>query len=367
LEERALLSAAHPGIAHGHFDAKHGKKAVSGYQQTNLVSDGAAGAQVVDSNLKNPWGMAFSTSSPFWISDAGSGLATIYTVSQSGTVTKSTLVVTLPSGGNPTGQVSNPTSSSSTPAFLVPDPKNTKVSCIFIFDTLQGTIDGWNPGSTGGRSNAVLVVNNGASASYTGLALASSNGQNYLYAANNRAHLGIEVYNSSFTRVTLAGNFVDPKLSKGAGKSFVPYNIQLINGNLYVTYRSPNSLKGGAVAEFNTDGTFVRQVSFNAKGGNLAAPWGVAMAPAGFGKFGGDLLVGNFGNGRINAFNPANGRFLGALSNARGKPLVIPGLWALGFGNGQSAGPTATLFFTAGINNQSDGLFGSLLPINPSM
>jgi uncharacterized protein (TIGR03118 family) len=154
--------------------------------------------------------------------------------------------------------------------------------------------------------------------------------------------------------VTLAGNFVDPKLPKGD----VPYNIQNINGELFVTYRSSNS-KGGAVAEFNTDGTFVKQIAANGTGGNLQAPWGIALAPANFGKFSNDLLVGNFGNGRINAFN-AKGKFLGQLATTARKPIVISGLWALAFGNGGKAGSPSNLYFTAGINGQADGLFGSL-------
>jgi len=360
LEERALLSATPHLGAHGHASLAHAKKAVSGYQQTNLVSDlSSQSPQVVDPNLKNPWGMAHSATSPFWISDAGSGVSTIYTVTQTGAVTKSALVVTIP-GGGPTGQVFN----GSTTDFLIAGPNNTKVPAVFIFDTLQGTIAGWNPGSAGGQTTA-LTVKSDSSDSYTGLALGSSGGQNFLYAANGGSSPGIDVYNSSFTEVTLAGTFVDPKLSKGFAKKFVPYNIQNINGDLFVTYRGSNG-KGGAVAEFHTDGTFVRQISSNKPSGHLQAPWGVALAPANFGKFSNALLVGNFGNGRINAFNPTSGKFLGQLSDIHKKPIVISGLWSLGFGNGQSAGSPTTLFFTAGINGERDGLFGSLQAVSPS-
>jgi len=198
-------------------------------------------------------------------------------------------------------------------------------------------------------------------AQYTGLALGSSGGQNYLYAANGGSNPGIDVYNSSFTKVTLAGNFVDPKLKKGAFKKFVPYNVQNINGELFVTYRGPGSFyaKGGAVAEFNPDGTFVKQIASNSGKGNLDAPWGVAVAPSDFGKFSNALLVGNFASGRIDAYNAA-GKFLGQLSGTNKKPIANKGLWAIAFGNGGSAGSPAILYFDAGINNQSDGLFGSL-------
>jgi uncharacterized protein (TIGR03118 family) len=325
---------------------------VSGYQETKLASD-IGGAQVTDSSLVNPWGIAFSSASPVWVSNQGTGTATIYTVSSNGTATKSSLTVNVPTSGSrsetgPTGQVFN-----STKDFSIPGPNNTSVPAVFIFDTLQGTIQGWNPGSTGGMSSAVIMVNNSSTAAYTGLATGSSGGLNYLYAANDLASPGIEVYNGSFTKVTLAGNFVDPKLPKG----FVPYNIQNINGELFVTYRGSN-FRGGAVAEFNTDGTFVKQIASNKTSGNLQSPWGVALAPAGFGKFSNDLLVGNFSSGLIDAYS-AKGKLAGQLVTTANKPFKIPGLWALAFGNGGKAGPTTSLLFTAGINGQSHGIFGT--------
>jgi uncharacterized protein (TIGR03118 family) len=352
LEERALLSTAPHLSAHAHSDARNAKKVASGYQQTNLVSDlSSESPQVVDSHLINPWGMAYSATGPFWISDEGSGVTTVYSVSSSDAVSGPLLTVTIPSAGisagHPTGQVFNTTSD-----FLLSNGKKAS----FIFSTLGGTIAAWNGGAT------AETVASDSGAVFTGLAAGSSNGQNYLYAANDAARPGIVVYNSSFTPVTLAGTFTDPKLSKGFGKNFVPYNIQNIGGELFVTYQGSNS-KGGAVAEFNTDGTFVRQITGNNGRGPLQAPWGVAQAPSGFGKFSNDLLVGNFGNGRIDA---VKGKSLKPLTNSHGKPIAISGLWTLGFGNGGSAGPTNTLFFTAGINGQSDGLFGSLQPISPA-
>jgi uncharacterized protein (TIGR03118 family) len=359
LEVRALLSAGHDLIGHAHVDARR-PRTFSGYQQTNLVSDIGGVAQVTDSSLVNPWGMAFSSSSPFWVSNQQTGKATLYSVSSTGTATKLSLTVAIPTTGSgaptgPTGQVFNGSSTS----FLLPGPNNTMVPAHFIFDTLQGTIEGWSPQSNGGSSSAVIMVNNSSTAEYTGLATGSSGGQNFLYAANDLVSPGIQVYNSSFTPVTLAGNFTDPKLPKG----FLPYNIQNVGGDLFVAYRGPK-FKGGAVAEFNTDGTFVKQIAANKGKGNLQSPWGVTVAPTSFGKFSGDLLVGNFSSGRIDAYT-SRGRFAGQLATAAAKPkaFTIPFLWTLDFGNGQSAGPMTTLFFTAGIDNQTHGLFGDFTAV----
>jgi uncharacterized protein (TIGR03118 family) len=346
LENRALMSAAHELIGHEHFALAAKKaKTVSGFQQTNLVSDIAGMAQVTDSNLVNPWGISFSSAapkgSPIWVSDQGTGKSTLYAVNPSDTVTKNSLIVTIPTVGSssptgPTGQVAN-----STREITVP----TTTGCVassFIFDTLQGTIEGWNPGSVGGMNTAVIVVNNSSTAQYTGLAAGSSGGVNYLYAANDLTSPGVEVYNGSFARVTLAGNFHDPKLPKG----FVPYNIVNVNGDLFVTYRGPK-FKGGAVAEFNTNGTFVRQIAANKTSGNLQSPWGVALAPFGFGKFSNDLIVGNFSSGLIDAYT-SKGKFAGQLTTPAKKKIKIPGLWTLTPGNGLQAGPADSLLFTAG-------------------
>jgi uncharacterized protein (TIGR03118 family) len=354
LEERALMSTAHGLDRHEDAIIQVKKKAVSGYQQTNLVSDIAGVAAVSDSSLVNPWGVAFSSAGPVWVSNQGTGTATIYKVTPSDTVTKSSLTVTIPTVGSvtpagPTGQVFN-----STTDFTIPGPSGS-VTADFILDTLQGTIEGWSPSSSGGTSSAEIVVNNSATAVYTGLAAGSSGGVNYLYAVNDSTSSpGIQVYNGSFASVTLAGNFVDPKLPKGD----LPYNIVNIGGTLYVTYRGA-TFQGGAVAEFNTDGTFVKQLAFNKKAGNLQSPWGVAVAPTGFGKFSGDLIVGNFANGRINAYS-TKGKFLGQLAGTNKKPISIPGLWSLVPGNGVMAGPTSDLLFTAGIDGEAHGLLGTL-------
>jgi uncharacterized protein (TIGR03118 family) len=329
-------------------------KPLAVYQQTDLVSNSSAPfknltPQSVDTNLINPWGLVAGPgpTAPFWISDQGTAVSTLDSVSTTGTVTKQGLVVSIP-GGSPTGIVFN----ASTTDFMIPGPSGS-VPAAFIFSTLTGNIDAWNPKSNGGLGSAVVAASS-PGAHYTGLALASSDGQNLLYAANEAATPGIDVYNSSFTKVSLAGNFVDPKLKAG----FTPYNVVSIDNQIVVTYRGPG--KGGAIAEFNTDGTFVRQLASNGKKGKLQAPWGVTMAPSDFGKFSNDFLVGNFLNGRINAYNPATGRLAGQLSNPHGKPIAIPGLWALEFGNNQSAGASNALFFTAGIGNQSGGLLGML-------
>src|SRR5579875_3155823 len=282
LEGRALLSTAPHPVHHGHALAvHHAKKAVGGYQQINLVSDLQEG--LTDSNLKNPWGVAYlppgflsalPAGGPFWISDAGSGVSTIYMVTPTTGVTKSALVVTIPgasagSTGSPTGQVFNNTSS-----FLLANGKPAS----FIFDTLQGTIAAWNSGS--GTTAQIVHPAENPPDEYTGLAIGSSGGKDYLYTANTHEKPGIDVYDTSFNKVTLAGNFVDPKLKKGFAKKLTAFNIQNIGGLLYVTYATPYpSFKGGAVAVFNPDGTFVRQIAFNGPGGKLAAPWGVTMAP----------------------------------------------------------------------------------------
>jgi uncharacterized protein (TIGR03118 family) len=219
----------------------------------------------------------------------------------------------------------------------------------FIFDTLNGTIDGWNGGST-----AIQMVST-PGAVYTGLAMATSGGSSYLYAADSTGQ--IRVFNSSFAPTTLAGNFTDPNAVAG----YTPFNIQLIGNDLYVTYArlTPQgaALSGGYVDVFDTSGDFLSRLS---SGGALFAPWGITLAPAGFGSYGNDLLVGNFGNGEILAYNPANGDYLGTLDGMNGQPLVNDNLWALDFRTGGTGVNTDALYFTAGINNQADGLFGEI-------
>jgi uncharacterized protein (TIGR03118 family) len=315
------------------------------YQQTNLVSDIPGLAAVTDSNLKNPWGMSFSATSPFWISDAGKNLSTLYT----GAGVPNALVVSIP-GGTPTGQVFN--SAGVTQFTLTPGNP-----ALFIFAAIDGSISGWNP--TVNMTNAIVKVLASPNNVYTGLALGSAGTSVFLYAANFKtAH--IDVYNSNFALTTLAGNFTDPTLPSG----YAPFNVELVGSNLYVEYAKV-SINGdddpgpgnGFVSVFDTNGNFVRRLITQ---GALNAPWGITLAPSVFGEFSNDLLVGNFGDGRINAFDPVTGAPLGTLRDGSSNPIVIDGLWALKVRLGGPSVNTNAVYFTAGINGEADGLFGSL-------
>ena len=305
--------------------------------QTNLVSDVPGLAIATDPNLANPWGVSFSPTSPFWVSDEATNVATLY----QGTGAIVAKVVTVP--GGPTGQVFN---SAGTGNFLV---GGTPAS--FIFDTLGGAIYGWNNGA----GSAAQLEASTTGASFTGLALDNNGAGNFLYAANNAGVGGIDVFNSSFAPTTLSGSFTDPNLPAG----YVPYNIQNINGDLYVEYEnpaSPRTLGSGAVSVFDANGNFISELI--GPGGQLESPWGITIAPSGFFEFAGDLLVGNFGNGEINAFNPSTGAFLGTLTDSNGNPIVNQDLWSLDVDPG-SSNPNA-VYFTAGIDHQTEGLFGEL-------
>ena len=322
------------------------------YQQTNLTSDVPGLANNVDPNLQNPWGISFSNTSPFWVSDQRTGVATLYNgtgVPQPATP----LIVTIPpaSGtgdGSPTGTVFNGTTD-----FKLTPAANS--SAIFMFATLNGNISGWNPAVN--PTNAVNEVTT-AGASYTGLALANNGVQNQLYAVDNAAgagHSTINVFGPTFAPATSAG-FVDPTLPAG----FTPYNVQLINGKLFVTYEGPGS--AGLINVFDTSGNLLQHFSADI---HLSDPWGMALAPSTFGQFGGDLLVGNKANGEINAFDPTTGAFLGTLLNSSGQPIDNPGLWGLAFRSASSGFDPNTLFFTAGIgleggNIYTHGLFGAI-------
>jgi uncharacterized protein (TIGR03118 family) len=304
------------------------------FTQTNLVSDIPGEAAVTDPNLINPWGVSFVGPSPFWVSDQGSGKSTLY----DGAGTPAKLVVTIPGGSppsGPTGQVFNGTT-----GFGLPNGS----PAVFIFDTLNGTIDGWN----GAAGTTAVQTASTKGAIFTGLALASSGASNYLYAADSTGQ--IRVFDSSYKPITLKGNFSDPNAVAG----FTPFNIESIGSNLYVTYAGRS---GGYIDVFNTDGTFVRRLT---SGGPLDAPWGMAIAPAGFGNLGNDLLVGNFGNGEILAYNASTGQYITTLDGADGKPIVNDFLWSLEFRTAGANVNTEALYFTAGINNQKDGLFGEI-------
>lgn len=308
--------------------------------QTNLVSDIPGMAAVTDPNLVNPWGITASATSPIWIADNGSGLATVYNGSGQPFPTASTLVVTIPppAGGTPpaapTGIVSN-----STTGFPVTKGSNSGAST-FIFATEDGTISGWNPKVD--PTNAILAVDSSASgAVYKSLALDTSGGANFLLAANFNSGK-IDVPNQNFVPTSLAGSFTDPNLPAG----FAPFDVAVINGKVYVTYAMQDAAKhddvagagNGFVDVFDTSGNFVSRL---ASQGTLNSPWGLALAPGNFGQFSNDLLVGNFGDGHINAFNPTTGAFLGQLTAGDGTPLVIDKLWGLFFGTGSASAPAA--------------------------
>jgi len=331
------------------------------YAQHNLVSDGAVPADLVDPNLVNAWGLASSPTSPWWISDNGTGRSTLYRV-DTGTIP---LVVTVPGAGGeqsaPTGLVWNGGT-----GFVVSNGAGTSPAR-FIFSSEDGTISGFR------GVPVVLAVDNSASgAVYKGLAMASTTTGDFLYATNFHAGT-VDVFDSHFNSVPIPGAFTDPTLPEG----YAPFGIQNLGGVIYVTYALQDADKQddvpgeghGFVNAFDTAGNLIRRV---ASKGQLNSPWGLALAPADFGFFSGDLLVGNFGNGRIHAFDPAKltgqGEFQrrGPLHAADGIPIEIDGLWALVFGTGSSAsGPTNSLFFTAGPLDEQHGLFGTLVIAPP--
>jgi uncharacterized protein (TIGR03118 family) len=345
---------------------------VSGYVQSNLVSDISGMAQVTDPNLKNPWGVSFSGASPFWVSNQATNTASVY--SFNGTT------VGEPTPPGSTGNFVNVPPQVSTPpngptglvfaggaGFTIP-AANGGGSPTFIFSTLDGSVEGWVSGNMNARLGVQVP-----GAIFTGLALGMSGGSNFLYAADDK-NGAIDVFNTSFTNVTntmFAGKFVDPNLPAG----FTPFNIQLLNGNLYVAYAHPNGIvqgPGGFVDEYDTSGNLIARLVSDPTGTMLNGPWGMAIAPSNFGAASNDLLVGNFGNatgtennGTIAVFgiNGLTTSYLGNLSDNSGNPIVIPGLWSLEFGNNGSAGSSNDLFFTAGINGQADGLFGELFSV----
>jgi uncharacterized protein (TIGR03118 family) len=368
LEIRALMSHAGHRLVPQDIHAMALRQ--TRFVQTNLVSDGSVTAPVIDKDLGNPWGLAASPKSPWWINDNHTGLSTLY----NGAGAKQGLVVTIPPpAGSPAGTTSSPNGmvfNGNTSDFVVSQGGKSGPSA-FIFATEDGTISGWNFGVN--TTNAILAVDNsGSGAVYKGLALANNGGSDFLYATNFHAGT-IDVFDSSFHQVTLASSaFTDSKLPKG----FAPFGIASITppgssqNLLFVTYAMQKADKHddlagrghGFVDVFDASGNLLQRV---ASRGTLNSPWGIALAPSNFGRNSGELLIGNFGDGRINAFKFPQGtshRFAvaGQLLNTRGKPITISGLWGLAFGNGANAGPNNTLFFTAGVNHEAGGLFGTL-------
>ena len=343
-----ILSTALPRTAAG----------ANQYTQHKLVSDIPGVADQTDPNLVNPWGISMSSTSPFWISNNHSGNTTVYNGQGQPAPAASPLVVRIPGGAplsTPTGLVFN-----DTPGFMV----NGKPA-VFLFATEDGAISGWNPATD--PQNAILLVDNsGAGAVYKGMALATTSSGPMLYAANFNTG-NIDVYDANLLPVTAAGAFTDPQMPSG----FAPFNVQRIGRKLYVTYAKQDNSRhddvagagNGFVDVFDFQGALLARLVSNDK---LNSPWGLALAPGNFGDFSNSLLVGNFGDGTINAFDPCSGEFLGTLQDSSGANIAISGLWGLTFGNGRGAGDATTLYFTAGIpgagNLEDHGLFGSIQP-----
>jgi uncharacterized protein (TIGR03118 family) len=319
------------------------------YSVHRLWADVQGAAAGQDTDLVNGWGIVASPTSPWWVSDNGTSKSTLYNGT---TGAKLGLTVTVP--GAPTGIVWN----GSTADFKVKVGAADPAASRFIFATDDGQIAGWN-----GQGTAAINAVTTPDAIYLGLAIGSSGGANYLYAANftNRT---VDVFGGTWAPAHLAGDFTDPALPAG----YSPFGIQNIGGEIFVAYAKQNAdgdeeVHGeglGVVSVFGTDGTFHGRV---ATFGDLNSPWGLAKAPDDFGKFSGDLLVGNFGDGRIHAFKwsaedgwEANG----VIKGVDHRPISIDGLWGIGFGNGTGSGPTNSLFFAAGPDDETHGLFGSI-------
>jgi uncharacterized protein (TIGR03118 family) len=316
------------------------------YKKRNLVSDIDGVARITDPNLVNPWGLSAGPATPLWVADNGTDKSTLY----SGGIRRSIpmivpLVVDITDGA-PTGTVFNPTD-----GFPVGGSPSR-----FIFDSEAGTITAWNMAA--GTTAQTVVPNSGAV--YKGLALAGTGKDALLYAADF-TEFKINVFDSSFKPVTAPGGFVDPNLPKGYG----PFNVQELAGRIVVAYAQVDPATGDEVAGdgkgfvdvYDTSGHLLHRLISN---GKLNAPWGLVLAPHHFGQFSGDLLVGNFGDGTINAYDPRSGQFEGTLTNKDGNPIKVNGLWGLRFGNGVFGTPT-TLVFSAGIGDEDHGLLGEIV------
>jgi uncharacterized protein (TIGR03118 family) len=321
-----------------------------------LVSDVAGMADTTDASLVNPWGIGLGASTAFWISNNKTGNTTVYNGAGQPFPLASPLNVTIPASGGvsaPTGQAANPY-----PGFAVAPGK----PAAFIFVTEQGTISGWNRDVDAG--NAVIMVDNGNSgAVYKGVALGLSAAGPRLFAANFAAGT-VDTFDAAWTPVALAGGFVDPDLPAG----YAPFNVARAGNSLLVSFAKQDDARqddvsgpgSGYVSVFDFDGKFRRRLI---SGGPLNSPWGMTVAPSFFGDFSNALLVGNFGDGRVNAFDLLSGEYMGTLQDAGGNDLVLEGLWALQVGNGRNGGDSNTVYFTAGTSAggrlEDHGLFGS--------
>jgi len=340
-----LLAAASLVVFGGTAAGQH-------YTQVNLVSNQMGQASHEDSNLVNGWGIARSATSPWWVADNGTGKSTIY---NGNTGNPSALVVAVP--GAPTGIVFNGTSS-----FVIPGTGIAR----FLFASEDGTISGWNSGT---QAHVVVAT---AGAVYKGIAIATVNGEPRLYAAD--FHNGrVDVFDANFQPVTQgkgngSGNGNDGTFFSGKPRDFSPFNVQNVGDTLFVAFAKKEAsgddeVAGsglGLIGAFTPAGELIRWFDHV---NDLNAPWGMTMAPSEFGTFSHHLLVGQFGSGEILAFNPASGQYAGKLLQPGGEPISINGLWGIGFGNGGNAGPSTTLFFAAGPDEESNGLFGSLTAV----
>jgi uncharacterized protein (TIGR03118 family) len=315
--------------------------ATAQYTQHNLVSDGFVAADHTDPQLINPWGISFSSTSFFWVANNGTSTSTLY----NGSGVKQSLVVTTLAG--PTGTVFNGSSD-----FQISSAAGTGPAR-FLFADVGGHISGWNPAVS--ATATVSVVNmSGSGAVYTGLAIQEGGTGSRLYAANF-SRGAVDMFNSSFNYI---GSFTDTSVDPG----YAPFNVQSIGTSVFVMYAKVGA--GGEeeagpgfgfVDEFNRDGLLLRRFASH---GALDAPWGIAKAPANFGMFSNDILVGNFGDGRINAFDPVTGAFVGTISDVNGQAIENEGLWGIAFGNGANAGNVNSLYFAAGVGDEEHGLFG---------
>jgi uncharacterized protein (TIGR03118 family) len=348
----ALLALAPPVAA----DSRHSGRVIGHYTQRDLVSDVPGAAEVTDANLVNPWGLTFGPMTPAWVADNGTDVSTLYAGAVAGSpVARLPLVVGIP-GGAPTGAVFNGSAGFVVSSGISSGPAR------FIFSSEAGTITGWNPAvpppPTSMQAQTAVTV---PDAVFKGLAIADTATGPRLYATDFH-HGTVDVWDANFAPVNRPGAFQDPAIPRG----FAPFGIQAVNGGLVVTYAKQDADAGDDVAGrgrgfvdfYDTSGTLLRR--FAARGA-LNSPWGVAMAPQGFGKASGAVLIGNFGDGRINAYDPVDARFLGALRDERGRRITIDGLWALQFGNGVIGTPQS-LLFTAGPDDEAHGLFGELTP-----
>jgi len=359
----ALSASARPASAHpagpGHAPGR--------YVQTNLVSDISGLAAHTDPNLKNPWGTSVGPGTPIWVSDNHAGAATLY----DGAGNPQPRVVAIPAppsagagaAGAPTGQAFNTLDNTSSD--FVISKNGVSGPAFFLFATEDGTIAGWNPNVDSGH--AVIAVDRSTTtdssgdvgANYKGLALVSTPGGKFIYATSFRFGQ-VDVFDSHFN---LVNSFTDPTVPAG----FAPFGIHNIGGKLYVTFAKQGPGKNddqarpgnGFVDVFSPNGDLLQRLVSR---GRLDSPWAVTLAPSTFGAFGGDILVGNFGDGHIDAYDPVTGSFEGELSRSHGGPITIDGLWGLRFAPATPGATPNTLFFTAGLNHEADGLFGTLVP-----